>query len=56
MKLPSYRGWPIIANFSPIDGKWILKTRVDGVPRGIVSSLPLRESVKWLLDWCEEDD
>lgn len=43
MKLPSYNGWPIMANFSPLEGKWEVKTRHQGLLKGARGAVPLRE-------------
>ena len=56
MKLPTYNGWPIVANFSPIEGKWYLKTRRNGIPCGVIGRVPLKKCVDYMIEWFAEED
>lgn len=56
MKLPTYKGWPIIANYSPIEGTWCLKTRRYGHASGVIGMMPLRECLRDMLEWFARED
>lgn len=58
MKLPTYNGWSIIANFSPLEGRWYLKTRRNGIPCGVIGKerVSLKECFDYMLEWFEEEE
>ena len=56
MKLPTYNGWPIVANFSPIEGKWCLETIRNGTRCGFVGKVPLRKLLSYMLELIDEED
>jgi|GEM_PF-6695986 len=58
LKLPTYNGWPIVAHFSPLEGKWYLKTRRNGIPCGVIGKerVTLKECLYEMLKWFAEEE
>lgn len=55
MRLQTYHGWPIMANYSPLEGKWFLKTRKNGHAVGAIGKAPLKECLDCFMKWLGEE-